>query len=115
VELLREEIAQLTATVADQAQTIEQLEAVIAQLKRQMDLERRYLIDSQARSFKSWLLKQPSTPVIRKMLAEPFFADRAAHWTYEAQLRLWKYSEEELLLFKDLWKAMLLESSSGDN
>ena len=48
------------------------------------------------------------------MLAEPFFADRAARWTYEAQLRLWKYSEEELLLFKNLWKAMLLESSSGD-
>jgi hypothetical protein len=89
---------------------------VITDLKRQLDLERRYFLDTQARGFISFLKKQPMTPFIKKMLAGRYLPQTGMHWMYEHYLRHQHIliTDDDLLQFKDLWKVMLLESFRDD-
>ena len=65
---LIDEIERLKEHVEEQNQEIQQHLWVITDLKRQLDLERRSLLDTQARGFISFLKKQPMTPFIKKIL-----------------------------------------------
>jgi hypothetical protein len=89
---------------------------VITDLKRQLDLEHRYLMDTQARGFLSFLKKRPATLLIEKMLADQRVPTSGTHWMYEHYLRHLHIlvTDDELLQFKDLWKLMLLESLRDD-
>jgi hypothetical protein len=110
------EIEHLKAHVKEQNQEIQQHLWVITDLKRQLDLERRYLLDTQARGFISFLKRQPMTPLIQKILAGRYLPQTGTHWMYEHYLRHQRIlvTDEDLLQFKDLWKVMLLESFRDD-
>lgn len=86
---------------------------VIRELKQQLDLEHRYLMDTQARGFLAFLRRQPATPWIERWLTNPDFVfhTQAGRWRYEYCLREKLHaSEQELEAFKQLWKLQLLES-----
>ena len=61
---------------------IDQLERTIRDLKRQLDLEHRYLMDTQARGFIPFLKRQPVTPFTQKLLADHdvTFHHQASRW-----------------------------------
>jgi hypothetical protein len=90
---------------------------VITDLKRQLDLERRYLLDTQARGFISFLTNRPATPLIENILAnQRRLPQTGTHWMYERYLRSLHLlvTDEDLLQFKDLWKVMILASFRDD-
>jgi ADP-ribose pyrophosphatase YjhB (NUDIX family) len=113
---LVDEIERLKAHIEEQNQEIQQHLWVITDLKRQLDLERRYLLDTQARGFISFLKKQPMTPLIQKILAGRYLPQTGTHWMDERYLRQQHIlvTDEDLLQFKDLWKVMILESFRDD-
>jgi hypothetical protein len=103
---------ELQAQVRSQHEEIQQLEQTITDLKYQLDLEHRYIMDSQARGLLSFLRRQPSSDLITKILEDPFFPPQASHWTYERILRdRNQATKEELEQFKVLWKLLLLETA----
>lgn len=113
---LEQEIEQLKAQVKDQEEEISQQREVIYHLKVQMNLEQRYLNDTQARGFLAFIRKRPLTPLIEKFLADRGLFDRGGHWYYECRVRfVYNGSDEEILEFKDLWKLLILESSRDDS
>ena len=97
------ELVELRAKVTDQAQEI-------AELRSRLDIETRYLSDTTPHSFKSWLKKQPGSPLVRKMFADPSFPPRGSRGYYEAHLRRLDSTDEEREDFVRLWKLMLLQS-----
>jgi hypothetical protein len=115
--VLIEQIEALSAQVNEQEAEIAQLERTISLLKHQMNLEYRYLVDTQARGFIPFLRRQPATPFIQKLLADQSFTfnHQASRWTYEQLLRFKMLcTDEELEQFKQLWKLMILETYSVD-
>jgi hypothetical protein len=86
------------------------LEQEIAQLKKRLDFERRYLEDTTPRYFRAWLRKQPSSPWRDTFLSEQVISPRGSRAYYEAQARRLLLSEEEMQDFVRLWKLMLLQS-----
>jgi hypothetical protein len=97
------ELEQLRTQVTDQAQEI-------AELKHQLDIERRYLEDTTPRSFKAWLRKQPSSPWRIAFLSDQLVPTRGSRAMYEAHVRRLHYTEEEQQDFVRLWKLMVLQS-----
>src|SRR6266700_4126536 len=87
--VLIEQIESLSAQVRAQEGQLAQLERTIILLKHQLDLEHRYLMDTQARGFIPFLRRQPATPLIQKLLADQSFTfnHQASRWTYEQLLR----------------------------
>ncbi len=115
--VLIDQIEHLSAQVQEQEGQITQLERTILLLKRQLDLEHRYLMDVQARGFIPFLQRQPSSPFIQKMLADRSFTfnHQASRWTYEHVLRFKMHcTDEELEQFKQLWKLQMMETYSAD-
>ncbi len=102
------EIQEATAAIADQADTIEEQSQEITRLRSLLDIEKRAL-DITPRYFKSWLKKQPSSPFVSKMFADPNFPARGPRSLYEARVRYLHCSDEEHEDFVRLWKLLLLE------
>jgi regulator of replication initiation timing len=103
LEQLRTHVITLEQENAEQAQEI-------AQLRSRLDYERRYLSDIKPRYFKTWLKKQPASPFVARMFADPLFPARGPRSLYEAHTRRLHLSEEEHDDFVRLWKLMLLQS-----
>ena len=103
------ELEQLRAQVRDQAQEIEELTSQITTLRERLDVERRYLSDITPRHFKGWLKKQPTSPLVTQMFADPLFPPRGPRSLYEAHIRA-HYGPVERDDFVWLWKLMLLQS-----
>lgn len=101
------ELIELRTKVADQAQTIEELEQEITRLKTRLDIERRYL-ENTAHTFLAWLKKQPSSPVAEKLLADQLVPARGSRALYEAHVKRLHCTEDERQDFIRLWKLMLL-------
>jgi hypothetical protein len=110
------EIDRLKEKVADQEEEIAQHREVIRDLKYQLNLEWRYLMDMQARGFIAFLKKQPPTPFIEKILANRFFVfhSQASRATYEGMLYRMNCTREEHEEFKTLWKLLMLTTYSED-
>jgi hypothetical protein len=112
---LEAEITRLKRRVSRQAREIEQLERTITLLKQQLNLEHRYLADSQARGFVAFLRRQPPTPLIERLLHDRYVVElltQVSRWTVEWYLRnSMKLSDEEMGQFKDLWKLLMLETT----
>ena len=103
------ELEALRAKVADQAQEIEELTSQITTLRERLDIERRYLSDLTPRYFKGWLKKQPTSPLVTHVFADPLFPPRGPRSLYEAHIRA-HYGPVERDDFVWLWKLMLLQS-----
>jgi hypothetical protein len=113
-----QQIKQLKAHIDDQEQEIKQHLGVIAELKYQINLEWRFLMDTQPRGLLPFLRKQPATPFIQKVLADQQLVrlhNQAARGTYDRILRFRLHcNEEEMEEFKQLWKLLMLSTYSDD-
>ena len=106
-----QETNKLQAKIEDLEDSVTQLKSTIRQLEIDADLEHRYLVDTQARSFIAFLRSQPPTPFVTKLLNDPriLLEKRAGRYHYEIRLVTnQNYSEDDLNQFKDLWKLLLL-------
>jgi hypothetical protein len=112
LEELRAQNAALHKYIRDKDVEIDDLSAQLARLRLHLDVEKRFLQDKkEKRSFKAFLKKQPATPLISRIVADPLFLARDTRLHYENRLHYHlKCSEEELQEFVTLWKLMLLES-----
>lgn len=134
-EALLAELAELRTKVADQAHTIElqqqEIERLahhyklarqfqddlephdqeVTRLKRQLDFERRYIEDTKAYTFKSWLRKQPSSSPWRdRLLSDQLIKPRSSRSYYQAQMKRLGCTDEEMEDFTRQWKLMLMQS-----
>jgi hypothetical protein len=107
-EALDAELKALRAKVRDQAQTIEDQGKEIARLADRLNIERRYLQDKEKHGFKAFLKRQPTTPLIERMLNDQFIMPRDTRPHYEYRLARLHPSEDERQEFTELWKLMLL-------
>jgi hypothetical protein len=85
------------------------LEAEVAHLRYLLDVDRRYYEDTEARAFKAWLRRQPTSAFIEKLLDSPLLPPRGSRALYEAHARRLHSTPEELSEFVNLWKRMLIQ------
>jgi hypothetical protein len=81
----------------------------IMRLQNQLDVERRYHQDIKPHGFKSWLKKQPASPLVKRLVEDELVPVRGSRSIYEAHLRKQQYSPDDMHEFAHLWKAMLLQ------
>ncbi len=110
-EALLAEVEQLRAKISDHAQEIQAQAEEIARLRNLLDIEKRYLSDTKPRTFRSWLRKQPASPLREKLLEDSLTPARGTRAHYEAHVRRLHCSEEEHQDFIRLWKLMLLSQA----
>jgi hypothetical protein len=105
VEALQVRVRILEQTIDDQAKEI-------ARLAEKLNVEKRFLQErsTQKYGFRAFIKKQPVTPLIEKLLADPFTMPRDTRAHYEYRLPLLHCTEEEQQEFTDLWKLMMLLS-----
>lgn len=108
----------IVATIERQAeQRIAQLKSEVQELRARLDIEQRYRTDYQVRHFKGWLRKHPQatsisyTDFFKRFLTDTRLPQHASRSWYEAQLRLYKYSSEDIYLFQEAWKDMMFTQS----
>ncbi|SRR6266568_3084342 len=90
------------------------LEKEIEQLQERLNVEERFRTDTQVRHFKSWLrrnLQARDTDFFKRFLADTRLPQHASRSRYEAFMRLYRYSEEDIYLFEEAWKDMLFIQS----
>lgn len=108
-----------TVTIEKQAQErIAALEEEVRVLQERLAsierLEERYRLDVQVRHFKSWLrrhLQPQDSDFAKRFLADTRLPLHASRSLYEARLRLYKYSDEDIQLFRQAWLSMLFTQS----
>lgn len=105
------ELKTLRTKVADLEQRNEELTRDISRLHDRLNIEKRYLQEKSTRKygFRAFIKKQPATPLIEKLLADPFTMPRDTRAHYEYRLPLLHCTEEERQEFTDLWKLMMLQ------
>ncbi len=110
--LLRESARQAAEALQQKVQ-IEKLQVENARLRRRLDVETNYRMDTKQHNFKPWLRKQRLyTPgsFAQRFVDDKALPSQASRAHYEALLRSVHYSSEDIETFRDLWKAMLLQS-----
>lgn len=116
------EISEVVADAVEQfvdAQPMEDaritaLETEIQALKKQLAIEERFRTDTVERHFKKWLRSHDQaegSDFAKRFLADTRLPQHASRSLYEARLRLHDYSDEDILLFQEAWKAMLFTQS----
>lgn len=93
---------------------IKSTQARIAELEAQLDVEKRFRTDTQVRRFKTWLKTHPQpidSDFWRRILADSCLPHSASRSLYVARLRQYSYSAEDVELFNEAWKAMLVTQS----
>lgn len=97
--------------VAEAQSKAEGNQDALDRLRLVQELEIRFRLDTQARHLKAWLKRQGTYlehSLPRRLIADerlPFYGSRAL---YEAKLRVYGYSDEDIYQFQELWKALLL-------
>ena len=90
------------------------LENEVQQLQQRLDIEEMYRTDTRSHHFKKWLRShghpQDADFFFKRFLVDGQLPEHASRGLYEAKLRTAGYSEEDLHLFQDTWKAMLFTS-----
>ena len=101
------EVAIAAAHVAD-------LENEIEQLQSRHDVDEMYRTDTASHHFKRWLRThdhpEGTNFFFKRFLVDGQLPEHASRSMYEAKLRAAGYPDEELYLFQDAWKAMLIDS-----
>src|SRR5512140_3710855 len=89
------ELEALRTQVAGKAQQIEELEAEVSRLRRGLDIEQRFLSDTAAHPFRSWLKKQPRSAFAEKLFEGDLLVPaRGSRGLHEAYLRRLGCTEE---------------------
>jgi hypothetical protein len=110
-QALLRECGRQVAEARQQEVQIEKLMAENARLRRRLDLETNYHMDTRQHNFKPWLRKQCLyTP---GSFAQRFVDDKtlplqASSAHFEQLLRSSRYSYKDVETFRELWEAMLL-------
>lgn len=102
--------------IDEQAQArIAELEQEVRTLQARLDLEGRFRTDVAVHHFKSWLRRHPQpedSTFARRFLDDTRLPHQTSRSMYEARLRQHTYSDEDIFLFRDAWRTMLLNQSS---
>ena len=101
------EVAIAAAHVAD-------LENEIEQLQSRHDVDEMYRMDTASHHFKRWLRThdhpQDTDFFFKRFLVDGQLPEHASRALYEAKMKVANYSQEDMHLFQDAWKAMLFTS-----
>ncbi len=99
----------------DLASAEERLQAAqdrMVKMAHRLDVERRFLLDSQQYNFKAWLRKQRDLPEVgKKMLQDEWLEPQERRRMYTVHMRQAEYTPEEIAEFENLWRVMLLDRS----
>ncbi len=90
------------------------LEKEIQRMQERLNVEERFRTDTQVRHFKSWLrrhLQARDTDFFKRFLADTRLPQHASRSRYEAFMRLYRYSDEDIYLFEEAWKDMMFIQS----
>lgn len=103
-------------TIVDDStlQRIDELEQEVQRLQGRLNVEERYRADTQVRHFKSWLRSHShahDTDFAKRFLDDTRLPQHASRAFYVARLKLYGYTAEDMLLFEEVWKDMLLQQS----
>ena len=108
---LREEHPHHDVTNVDERsqQRIAELEQEVQRLQEQLNIEQRFRTDTQVHHFKSWLRthRPAGTDFAARFLDDRRLPPETSRSRYEGLLRLYQYSDEDIFLFRELWKDML--------
>ena len=100
------EVAIAAAHVAD-------LENEVQQLQSRHDVDEMYRMDTRSHHFKRWLRTHDHPEgtefFFKQFLVDGQLPEHASRAQYEAKLRATGYPDEELYLFQDAWKLMLID------
>lgn len=107
IKALEHQLATVRADLLISQEENKELEKHMSVLHNRLDLERRFLENKQ-HSFKAWLKQRPATAFSQRFFDDTRMLPRDTRAHYEYRLKLWKYSEEDMQEFTDLWKLMLL-------
>jgi hypothetical protein len=86
------------------------LEIEVQRLQERLNVEARFRTDTQVRHFKAWIRSHPQaqdTDFFKRFLADTRLPQHASRALYEARLRLYQYSLEDIYLFQEAWKELL--------
>jgi predicted transcriptional regulator len=90
------------------------MEDEIQHLQARLDIEEMYRTDTRSHHFKKWIRShdhpQDTDFFFKRFLADGQLPEHASRGLYEAKMRTAGYSEEDMHLFQDTWKAMLFAS-----
>ena len=86
----------------------------VVPIQEHPDIEERFRTDTQVHYFKGWLRAhdQPQdSDFAQRFLTDSRLPQHASRGMYEAKMRTAGYSEEDMHLFQDAWKLMLVTES----
>jgi hypothetical protein len=90
------------------------LENELQQLKNRLDVEEIYRTDTRSHHFKKWVRShghpQGTDFFFKRFLVDGQLPEHASRALYEAKMKVANYSQEDMHLFQDAWKAMLFTS-----
>ena len=98
----------VTQVIADEVASVQETQ------QHGQQVEERFRTDVTVQHFKPWLRRhdQPrDTDFFRRFLADTRLPQHASRALYEARLRLYGYSAEDIALFQGAWKEMLFTKS----
>jgi len=90
------------------------LEAEVHKLQQRLNIEERFHTDTEVRHFKSWLRQHPQpqdSDFAHRFIADTRLPQHASRAMYEAKLRTYNYSTEDIHLFEEMWKNMLFSQA----
>src|SRR5450755_3298293 len=96
----------VTIDEQDYQARIAALEQEIQSLRSRLNLEERLRTDVEVRHFKNWVRRHPQpedTDFTQRVLADTRLPLHASRSLYKARLRMYKYAEEDISLFRDAW------------
>jgi len=108
VELAERVAAALSSEITARENELHQLQTRLAALQ---DVEERFHTDTEARHFKMWLRKRgvhPQGSFAQRFLDDTRLPTHASRALYEARLKHYGYSLEDIQVFQELWKALLI-------
>jgi hypothetical protein len=114
IERLRAQLQIMENQLSEEPLYIAELEDKVQKLQAQSNFEECLRADTQVRHFKSWLRKQPQprdTDFSKRFLADSRLPQHGSRALYEAKLRAYNYSAEDISLFRDLWLTLMLEQA----
>jgi hypothetical protein len=117
LEGVKRHVKKAAPTIPTQDSTVAQvagLENEIQQLQSRLNIEELYRLDTRSHHFKRWLRTHDQSEgtefFFKHYLVGDQLPEHASRGLYEAKLRTAGYLDENLHLFQDVWKTMLIDS-----
>jgi DNA repair exonuclease SbcCD ATPase subunit len=100
--------------ISEANRSIAKLEEKVRKLQAQTNFNEALREDTQVWYFKSWLRKRPQpkdSTFAKRFIADSRLPQHGSRALYEAKLRAYNYSAEDISLFRDLWLTLIVEQS----